>query len=1206
MDLTESITGLYRLNSDVGVGNETEMSNMSPGETGTDDNSQDAGGMQRAESSEALNLTLHQCARDGNLYNMKILLRHLGGNVKRKINLHDDDELSPLHYAARYNHLNVIKLLLENGADVNDKGEDDVSPLHYAARYRREKKKKDASPEAASIEVDEIAANDLPLLEQLELEVAGDSCIMYLVKNGARINARDIYGQTPLHFAAMRGNELAAKDLLGFTGKIEIEAKDKQGITVLHMAAIHNQVEVAQMLIDAGANLRCLDNEDSTPLHHACSEGNEVFVRMLFEAAAKTPEGWVMISNMVTDKDVEGSTCLHIAVDNGHYEVAKLCLEKRADVNVPRKHYMNPLHLAAISGDIRIVRLLVEHNARIDVLNDEQATALHKAAQFDHTEVVKYLVERGARINQRDKDNYTPLLLAATYGHVATVELLLTKGADYTVVDKDDKTVIFLAAEENKLAVLKKLLSYHQVRRLINFSDKYGNDPLHIAAQHGFLEIVQCLLLHNADLDSKNEEEQTPLHLAARYGRTNTVREIVKKDKLSINDEDENSNTPLHLAALFGHDNTVAALLEFGADVAGRNYSQWTPLDLAASKGWSKTCRILLEAEAPIDPMDKTNTTPLHLASKHGHPGVVELLIEWDANVAQKDSEGNNCLDLAIDNNRSDVALSILNSDVWQEALRNAILDLRTGCLDTPMRKLIRKMPEVFDRCLSYGGEKNPERLEYELTFNYEFLDDIYVNWMDPKYGVGSETGSSVGEAFDDDDKLLSEAKPYSSDSNILKRNHPLMIMVTTNREDLLAHPLVTSLLTHKWDTFGSFIYYLLFLIYILFLVFLTGFIVSTKAPWEYSPNTVNAVNSEDCTLIDPNDVQHLFAKIGKYVVIGLAAFNLLKELLQIYQAKLGYLGWTNLIEWIMFVTSLLLVIDFNECMRISGYRYPWQWQVGAVAIFLAWMDLVLFIQKFPRFGIYVVMFTDILNTFMQFFIVFLLFIVAFALSFYTLLRNQHQFKTVSRSLIKTSVMMIGEFEFDSIFNGQDSGSGDDIIYSEATYLIFVIFLILMSIIIMNLLVGLAVDDIKAVQEQAALKRMAMQVEMALDVERIIPDFVRRKFHILKKTIKPNMMYNNPLSRLIHAGSIMSSEAIQKALNPELDEIEKVQQTQEKQGTDIKKMKRIVKDIQVQNSRIESMLRAIIAQSDNITWQEEDFQEEDEEIEEDLNQLMAI
>ena len=77
-----------------------------------------------------------------------------------------------------------------------------------------------------------------------------------------------------------------------------MQAQDKQGISALHMAASHNQVEIAHMLIDAGANLRCIDNEQSTPLHHACSEGNVELVQSFFEAGAKSPEAWVMISNV--------------------------------------------------------------------------------------------------------------------------------------------------------------------------------------------------------------------------------------------------------------------------------------------------------------------------------------------------------------------------------------------------------------------------------------------------------------------------------------------------------------------------------------------------------------------------------------------------------------------------------------------------------------------------------------------------------------------------------------------------------------------------------------------------------------------------------------------------------------------------------------------------------------------------------------------
>ena len=84
--------------------------------------------------------------------------------------------------------------------------------------------------------------------------------------------------------------------------------------------------------------------------------------------------------------------------------------------------------------------------------------------------------------------------------------------------------------------------------------------------------------------------------------------------------------------------------------------------------------------------------------------------------------------------------------------------------------------------------------------------------------------------------------------------------------------------------------------------------------------------------------------------------------------------------------------------------------------------------------------------------------------------------------MVKTSVMMIGEFEYTTVFEGfNEAITADEIhdtklYYSGITYAVFVTFLILMSIIIMNLLVGLAVDDIKAVQDQAILKRLAMQV----------------------------------------------------------------------------------------------------------------------------------
>ena len=87
---------------------------------------------------------------------------------------------------------------------------------------------------------------------------------------------------------------------------------------------------------------------------------------------------------------------------------------------------------------------------------------------------------------------------------------------------------------------------------------------------------------------------------------------------------------------------------------------------------------------------------------------------------------------------------------------------------------------------------------------------------------------------FDEENKLVPEAKPYTTDSAVLKKNHPLMVMVRNDQEDLLAHPLVGSLLRHKWRSFGRYVYYTNLFIYVVFLVFLTGYVCTTEAPYQY------------------------------------------------------------------------------------------------------------------------------------------------------------------------------------------------------------------------------------------------------------------------------------------------------------------------------------------------------------------------------------
>ncbi|XP_070567264.1 transient receptor potential cation channel subfamily A member 1 homolog [Ptychodera flava] len=235
-----------------------------------------------------------------------------------------------------------------------------------------------------------------------------------------------------------------------------------------------------------------------------------------------------------------------------------------------------------------------------------------------------------------------------------------------------------------------------------------------------------------------------------------------------------------------------------------------------------------------------------------------------------------------------------------------------------------------------------------------------------------------------------------------------------------------------------------------------------------------------------------------KWLVYSLGLLGVLKEIFQASIRRRDYLSFENIMEWFIYLFSVLFVFDFTSEQRLTGLRYSWQWCFGAFAIFFAWMEMIIFIRKVAYVGTFVVMFTDMLKTFGRFSLILFLFLLAFSLSFYSLLMNQSTFSSFGYALMKTFVMLTGEFEYDDIFHGigyLDKDEFDEeshdyfeemVWYEGVTYIIFSIFIVIAAILIMNLLVsgsihpiGLAVDDIKGVQEKAELKKHALQVSLS-------------------------------------------------------------------------------------------------------------------------------
>ena len=116
-------------------------------------------------------------------------------------------------------------------------------------------------------------------------------------------------------------------------------------------------------------------------------------------------------------------------------------------------------------------------------------------------------------------------------------------------------------------------------------------------------------------------------------------------------------------------------------------------------------------------------------------------------------------------------------------------------------------------------------------------------------------------------------------------------------------------------------------------------------------------------------------------ITLFLASFRLLTEVFQLCQLGLEYLkDVTSWIEITLFICSIIFVSVFKtECMCPR----PTQWQFGIVAVFLAWTDFILFVEKLPRVGIYVVMLIHMLWIFLTTVPLAVMLVIAFGLALF-------------------------------------------------------------------------------------------------------------------------------------------------------------------------------------------------------------------------------
>ena len=160
--------------------------------------------------------------------------------------------------------------------------------------------------------------------------------IAWLLRHAADIETKNIFGNTPLHFAASGGHEVAVQLLVELGA--DRDAKSKSGDTPLHLAAFAGHEAVVRLLVELGADRGAKSDSGITPLHAAACVGHEAVVRLLVELG--------------TDRDAKtnfGTTPLHSAAHAGHEAVVRLLVELGADRdamnNAGTRPLLSPIHL---------------------------------------------------------------------------------------------------------------------------------------------------------------------------------------------------------------------------------------------------------------------------------------------------------------------------------------------------------------------------------------------------------------------------------------------------------------------------------------------------------------------------------------------------------------------------------------------------------------------------------------------------------------------------------------------------------------------------------------------------------------------------------------------------------------------------------------------------------------------------------------------
>ncbi|KAL5350470.1 hypothetical protein ACLOAV_004038 [Pseudogymnoascus australis] len=552
-----------------------------------------------------------------------------------------------IYEAAVNRDVSIVRVLLDAGADPNRIGPDQItSPLEEAVMEnctcKSERLLQARAHVGGSWEKDDLD------LSQMLLEAGADVSIA---------PGNSFVESTMLLLAVRQRNSKLVTMPLDWNAHVNIMTKSS--MTALQGAARCDSIEIAQILLDAGADVDApagsnyktarIDGAEYadcehliSPIQYAAFHNNIEMVQILLGAGADV-DGYLPTEDEYIERDFDSTedysieTPLQWAVRHENTVLVRLLLLAGAEID-GLGYGPTPLQIAAGRGSIKLANLLLKKHASINAepIAPYGRTALQAAAEKGNYNLVKILIDAGAHVNAQagPKEGFTALQAAVGSGNIELIEALITYGADINAEPSpiEGRTCLQLAAEMGNCEMIQILLN-HGADINAPAASENGLTALQAALKDNHILAVEILLEAGADINAAPSKSGGLTALCASVECRNLG--FVQRLLLTANPNNETSReSPLMRAARLGSTDIVQCLIQADANVnydRQEKYYPRTTLEAAITGRRLHIVHDLLAAGAYIDgPVfidGISNKSPLEVAVDRGQTEIVRLLL---------------------------------------------------------------------------------------------------------------------------------------------------------------------------------------------------------------------------------------------------------------------------------------------------------------------------------------------------------------------------------------------------------------------------------------------------------------------------------------------------------------------------------------------------------------------------------------------------